>query len=454
MQSTKALTPSQAQQAKARFISNPSQSFSELLPGSWFEQFHAQAGHYRDRVYTPTVTLQAFVEQVLSRDGSCRRAVAQVLADRLARSQSATTLNTGPYCKARQRLPLSLLEQAVGLSGEALEEQLPEAWRWYGYRVKIVDGTTLQMADTASNQSAFPQHPSQGPGLGFPMLRLLGVVSLASGAVLDYAYGRYQGKGSGETTLLSQCLSGFVAGDLLLADSYYCAWAVLVSAHQRGVPALVEHNAGRLAFGWSDGKRLGHQDRLIEWTKPAHKPVWMTSEEFARLPAALSVRVFARKGKVFLTTLTDAKRFSKAALAQLYRQRWSVELDLRTLKTDIGIEQLRCRSAHMVKKELAVTLLAYNMIRALIAQAAVTQQRLPRQLSFRAAVQLIEAFRPLIANACSAIYQILHRAIASATVGNRKRPAQPRALKRRPKNYPKLNVPRRLACKQLANSCA
>lgn len=451
MQSIKATSSSQVQCAKEQFLKTPQESFSRLLPGWWFEQLQEQAGDYRDSVFGPLVTLQAFVEQALSKDGSCSRAVAGIISDRVGQGLKANAMNTGPYCKARQRLPLELLEQGSKLSGQVLEQQLPTDWRWNGYRVKIVDGTTMQMADTPANQARFPQSTSQAPGLGFPILRLVGVVSLASGAVLDYAYGRYAGKRSGEMSLFSRCRETFEKDDLLLADSYYCTWAVVALLAQRDVPVLVDYNA-RMKLDWRRGQRLGFRDQIIEWKKPPGKPVWLSSEAYRALPKTVTIRRFSLKGKTFVTTLLDAERFPKPVLSALYRERWSVELDLRTLKTDLGLAALRCRSPEMVEKELAVTLLAYNFIRATIAQAAYAHQRKPCHISFRATVQLLCAFRPWFADASASLFETLQRAIVSTSVGQRKRPPQPRAVKKRPKQYPRLMVPRRVACQNLISS--
>lgn len=206
IQSTKPSLRSQIKKMKDTFLQRSELPFSDLLPQEWFERLEAQAGHYRTTVFTPIVTLQAFMRQLLSADGSCKEAVSGVWAARIKERLPTPSVNTGPYCKARQRLPLALLHEAVQTSGERLHRQVPEHWKWRGYNVKLVDGTTVLMPDTPANQAQFPQSRSQKSGLGFPIARLVGVLSLSSGAVVDDALGPYRGKKTGELTPAGQTL--------------------------------------------------------------------------------------------------------------------------------------------------------------------------------------------------------------------------------------------------------
>jgi hypothetical protein len=196
--------------------------FREVLSSERLERaLDEKMGAYRHRVYPPVVTLAAMVSQVLSEDHSCRDAVARVLADRVVRGEPACSSDTGGYCKARGRLPEALLARLMGETGGALDESIPTPWLWQGRVVKLVDGTTVSMPDTPANQDDYPQPDSQAEGVGFPMLRLVGVLSLSSGAVLQVGTGAYQGKQSGEHGLLRPLLDSFCAGDVLLGDSYY-----------------------------------------------------------------------------------------------------------------------------------------------------------------------------------------------------------------------------------------
>ena len=248
----------------------------------------------------------------------------------------------------------------------------------------MVDGSTVIMPDTPDNQQAFPQQSNQKPGLGFPIARMVALISLNVGTVLDYAIGPYQGKGAGETSLFSLMLGTLNQGHLLLADRYYCTYAIVACLLNAKVPVLFRNHANKKP-DFRRGIKSGPKDHLIDWHKPPRKPVWMSSEDYAALPEVIRVREFATMGVVYVTTLMDHECYPKRELADLYQQRWKIELDLRSIKTHMGMEMLRCQSNEMIKKEIAVYLLAYNLIRTSLAQAACLHDKNPRELSFKAA---------------------------------------------------------------------
>lgn len=247
--------------------------FKELLPDSLIEAIH-QSGDVRSTVFTPLVTLRAFLFQVLSSTGACKEAVAHVLIERIDLNYNANSMNTGPYCKARLRLQLPHLEEAVKSSGQVLHEQASKDWLWNGYRVMLVDGTTLLMPDTESNQKTYPQQSAQKPGLGFPIVRLVGLLSLATGSCVDYAIGPYQGKGTGETSLFSYLIQSLGKQDLLLADRYYTSYANIVLLTRRGT-ALVFRQQSTVKSDFCRGQHLGAKDHIISIKKPKIKTVWM-----------------------------------------------------------------------------------------------------------------------------------------------------------------------------------
>ena len=344
------------------------------------------------------------------------------------------------------------MTQAVAITGSRLHQHGPLAWLWHGLNVVLVDGTTVLMPDTLKNQAVFPQQSNQKTGLGFPIARLLALISLATGAIIDYRLSAYQGKGTGETSLFSQVINSLLTGDLLLADRYYCTFSIIALLHAKGIPVLFPLHANKKA-AFRQGSKLGAKDHLIEWKKPKRKPVWMTALDYADLPEVITVREFKVKGIVYVTTLLNAKQFSKQELANLYKKRWKIELDFLAIKTYMGMEMLRCKTPEMVQKEIAVHLLAYNMIRGNLAQAAVMNSITPRQLSFRSAVQLVsQAAKQLMAltgNQLTCALLSVLKAIASTVIGLQKRKNQPRAIKRRPKPFPLLIIPRQEACLSL-----
>lgn len=403
----------------------------------------------RNRLFTPLVTLKAFILQSLSTDGSCRQAVSHVLSERLLEGEAANSIHTGAYCKARDRLPLVPLQQAVEASGTTLHQQADPAWLFKGHNLMVTDGSTLIMPDTPENQAVFPQQANQKPGLGFPILRIVVLISLSVGAIVAYATAPYQGKGTGETSLFSQLLSHIANSTLLLADRYYCTWAIIASILQQDGHVLVQNHAQRKP-DFRLGQRLGPRDHLVTWLKPKRKPDWISREDYDALPDEIVIREFAVGGKVYVTTLLAPKSYPKKELAGLYSQRWRVELDLRSIKTHMKMDMLRCKTPDRVQKEIAVHLLAYNLVRGSIARAATIKHKLPRQLSFMTAVQqLNEGLSQLMLFAENRLADIINgllEAIASIPIGQQKRKPQPRAIKRRPKPYPLLMVPRNQAC--------
>ena len=346
-----------------------------------------EVGPYRERLYPPLTTLGLFIDQSLSADGACQDAVARHLSARIAREQSKCSLNTGPYCKARQRLSLGLIEQLALTVGGRLEDAAPKDWQWRGRRVKLLDGTTVSMPDTPKNQAAFPQSGEQKPGLGFPVAQLVGLISLATGAVLGFATGSTKGKGSGEQALFRELMPQLAGGDIILVDRYHCTYFTIAMLQARGVDILTRQHQLRLTSPTAVIKRLGNGDDLVRWVRP-QRPKWMSPQTYAQMPEELIVRQTTVGNRMLVSTLISPKTTLPADLDLLYKKRWQIEVDLRTIKSDIGMDILRSKSPEMVRKQIAVHLLAYNLIRSLMVRAAAMTQVLPRALSFKATLQL------------------------------------------------------------------
>jgi hypothetical protein len=392
------------------------------------------------------VTLFAWCGQCLSADKSCREAVAKVNADRIAAGLVPAGAGTGPYCEARDRIPEDYPHQLAYATGLALEGEAPQAWLWRSRHVKLMDGSSFTMADTAANQAEYPQVESQADGAGFPIARFVAVMSLALGTVLDAAIGRWTGKLTGEHALLRQLLHCFDKGDVALGDAYYGSYFLVAMLQARGVDCVFRiHGARDVDF--RRGKRLGRRDHLVAWKKPA-KPAWMTDEEYALFPQAMIVREcgftvdvpgFRSDDVTVVTTMLDADDVWSCDLADLYRRRWAAEVNLRTLKSTMKMEHIRCQSPEMVRKDFWMHVLAYNLIRKLIAQSAWRYGREPWQISFKGAVQTLAAYRGLWLYSrvdAGAVMDYLLDAIVQHVVGNRPDRYEPRAQKRRPKPYP------------------
>jgi hypothetical protein len=451
----------QIETLRTQFAQADGLPFADLLPADRLAQaLREEHATWREAVWTPVLTLWAFLSQVSSPDGSCRLTVDRVLAWLVSRGEEPCSPKTDPYCKARQRLPESLLPRLVRESGQDLHAKSPAAWLWQGRRVKIADGTTVSMPDTAANQAAYPQPAAQKPGLGFPIARLVVVFCLACGTVLDAALGRYQGKQKGENSQLRTREQALEPGDVLLADRYYSGWFDIAFWQRRGVDVVVRlHQRRRCDL--RRGRRLGPNDHAVAWAKPA-RPDWLDEAAYQDLPDALvlrEVRVrvtqrgFRTKAVVVVTTLLDAQVYSAQELAIVYRRRWQAELDLRSLKETLHMDVLRCKTPEMVGQEVWAHLVAYNLIRGVMAQAADGLGCAPRELSFTGAWQAMTAFAERLqeANAerFAALYEWLLITIGASQVGDRPDRVEPRACKRRPKPYPLLTEPREEARKRL-----
>lgn len=419
--------------------------FNLLTSPQLLDIVEAQLPDHRERLYTPTLTLAMFLGQAMSTDRSCQNAVDQAVTSRLLAGMPTGSAKTGGYCLARGRLPLPMVSLLAEQSGALLSAQTPKSWLWRGRHVKLVDGTTVSMPDTEENQARFPQHGGQAPGVGFPLARIVGVMSLSSGALLNAAIGPFKGKGTGEYGLFRRLQESFVAGDILLGDRYFCSYFLIADLLKRGVDVLFEQHGARTT-DFRRGERLGARDHRVSWSKPVIKPDWMTKEEYQAHPQEISVREVKVGKKVLVTTLLAPRKTPKKVLGELFLQRWNVELDIRNLKSTLGLDVLSCKTPNMCEKEFWIYVLAHNLIRLLMAAAATQAKVLPRHLSFKHTLQIWIAwsqkqFLSSVAEDTATLFAL----IAEIRVGNRPGRVEPRAVKRRPKPYPRLDRPRRQA---------
>ena len=395
---------------------------------------------HRERQFPPTETLSMFLAQAMSEDRSCQKAVNDAAIKRVVGGLSPCSTATGGYCQARQRLPLEMVSTLVRYTGELMSDQVPDQWRWHGKRVHLIDGTTVTMPDTLANQGAYPQQGGQKPGLGFPISRIVGVICLSSGALLNASLGPCLGKGTGEQHLLRTMIDTFKSGDLVMGDAYFGTYFLLAALLDQDVDAVFEQlGARKRVTDFRQGKPLGPKDHLVQWSKPKLKPTWMKQEDYDNAPEHLTIRELKIEDKILITTLLSAKAFPKHELKELYKKRWHVEVDLRNIKTTLGMDTLSCKSPEMAEKEMWVYFLAYNLIRLLMAQSALLSNILPRLLSFKHTVQLWLAWSQHTQVVDSpANPEVLFVLIAQKMVGNRPGRLEPRAVKRRPKPFPLL----------------
>ncbi len=454
---------------RQQFLQDGDLPFTDMLSAEVVSQALTAIGTcWNDTVFTPLVTLWVFLGQVLSADHSCRAAVARLIAHRVSQGLRPCSSNTGAYCQARKRLAERFFSIVACLVGRKLDASVNSQWLWKGRRVYLFDGSTVSMPDTAENRKEYPLTYNQKPGTGFPVARIGALISLSCGAILKLGICRYAGKGQSELGMLRKLWGVFRRGDVLVADRLMCAWTEMVMLQQRGVDCVFRLTSHRTA-DFRRGMRLGKDDHIVKWMKPT-KPRSIDRKTYAALPEFLLVREcririerpgFRVRCLVIATTLLNADEYTKDDLARAYRARWNEELDLRSIKITMQMDLLRCKTPELVRKEIWTHVLAYNLIRTIMAQAASQHCISPRSVSFKATIQILEAFQPVIAHQGhwgiqhrQKLYQQLLKAIATHRVADRPDRFEPRMTKRRPKNYNRLTRPRKeIKCLILKGLC-
>jgi len=377
----------------ASLLQKPGLPFADALSEETiqaaFDEEAASFGQEADAVYTPALTLWAFLSQVFFKgeQRSCAAAVARIIVLLVSLGRKPCSDNTGTYCRARAKMPERVLRRLVYHVADGCERTLPDEWRWKGKFVGLVDGFVVSMPDTPENQAAYPQSSSQQEGLGFPQLRGVVLLSFVSAMVLGLEIGPCLGKETGEAALLRALLDRFHPGDVMLADRYFCSYFLFCLLKERGVDIVSRLHQCRTA-DFRRGKKLGPGDHIVEWPRPP-RPDWMDEATYARMPASIEVREvevavpqpgFRPEVIVVVTTLLDADEYTRADLADLYRGRWLAELDIRAIKCGLDMDVLRCKSPEMVRKEIWACLLGYNLIRQTMLQAAYESGCSPRSL--------------------------------------------------------------------------
>ncbi len=437
----------------ARIKSDP---LGALAGKPFVNRLFAQAGHvWRARVFDPATTLGLFMLQVLH--GNTAITHLRHLCDLDVRPQS--------YCDARARLPLAAMASVVERLCRDCISYTQGAYThgaaatWLGRRVLIADATSCTTPDTPALQRLWPQPSAQKPGCGFPMIKLLGLLDLATGMIVQLSMSCLATHEVSQAAAMTAMLR---PGDVLLGDRGFCSFAHLslltlknidavFRMHQRQIVDFTPHRAHRHGRGGGGGggrkrtrgvptsrfvRRLGPDDQIVEWVKPSKKPDWMTQQEYDQLPATLMIRELRyrvivpgrRTGVVTIaTTLLDPMRHPKRKIAELYGLRWEIENDFRHLKQTMKMDQLKCRTPDGVMKELLLFALVYNLVRAAICAAAARQQADPNRVSFIDALRWLWSARAGSDRAADAVRLLVHRP----------RPGRwcPRVKKRRPKEY-------------------
>jgi len=471
----------------APFVQHAGLPLGELLTvadvAQALEQHGVDFGDTANGVFTPAILLWTWLWQCLSRARSCGAAVLRTSVLLAALKLPPWSEDTGTYCRARAKLPPALLRQLALTVGQRVEDAAAAGWLWHGRHVYLLDGSSATLADTPANQQAYPQAGAQQPGLGFPLLRFVVLLGLATATVQDLAFGPHKGKETGETALARQVLARLRPGDVVVADRYFCSYWLVALLGALGVQVVFRLHQRR-KYDFARGQRLGPEDHVVVWQRP-ERPEWMTKEDYAAVPEQLVVRElhvritkpgYRTKSVVLATTLVDAVLWAKDEIADLFHKRWQAELDLRSLKQTLGMDQLRSTAPELVERELWMHVLAYNLVRKVMAQAALwaaahrrpRRRRpgapaaapawTPRSFSFACTVQQVMAWwhenTTGAADTQAARYEALLLGVSRQRVGQRPGRIEPRAVKRRPKEYDRLMEPRAQARARLLGAGA
>jgi putative transposase len=449
------------------FLQQPGLPFAEALSAEAIEQAFAESGSLfgQREIFSTPIVLWAFLAQVLrgGKGGACAAAVADIATYMQQTGGPVPSGDTGDYCRARSKLDLAVLHRLTAQVAQRLEEGADPSWLWHGLHAKLIDGFTFTMPDTMENQEEFPQQKSQRAGAGFPIARACAVLSLGTAAIHDLNIGPYEGKTTGENALLRGILDCLKEGDMAVFDRHYCSFMMLAILRQRGVHFCARLHQRRLS-DFRRGRRLGPDDHLVTWARPV-RPPWMPEDPYAQIPETMTLRemrfhvtVPGRRTETLtvVTSLTDADTYPAEDIATLYGYRWNAELDIRDIKQTLGLDHVRCKTPDMVRRELWVTLLAYNLIRKLIATAAAVQAKQPRQLGFTLACQtILSSWMLLATRTCRnerQLWRLALERIAANEVANRPGRIEPRMIKRRRDHYPLMHDPRQQLREQLVKT--
>ena len=439
---------------RARFARDEGLPFADILTEASIREVLNEHGvPYRDRVFNPVTTIWGFLSQVLSEDHSCRDAVSRIIAHRAANGIMLCSPNTASYCNARSRIPARVLSTLAKRTAAELHTSVGDRWKWNGRSVFIFDGSSVSMPDTAENQAMYPQPPNQQPGVGFPLARIAVLLSLTTGACHDLAIAPYEGKGTGETNLFRRIYGTLKPGDVVLADALFDDYFIACELRDRGIDLVAHAQYERTGSVVAESRPDGD---VLLWQRP-NKPRGMTGEKYRSYPKQLLMRQVAvdardknnraQEFKVVTTILTPA--IDGKQIGALYEHRWEGKVDIRSIKCTMQMDILRCKTPDMVHKEIWTHLLAYNLLRTVMAVAANENDIEPRKVSFKGAKQALTAFAPKIEAARpenrGRLIDAMLVTIAYHRVGDRPGRWEPRARKRRPRKANKLMQPRDIA---------
>ena len=413
--------------------------FSRFMPRQLLDA--RPLGNYsRQRIFTLSRTFWCFLWQMLQGNTSMREVVRQVQALFELQGGCSVDERTGAYTQARTKLPLATLREALHASAGAAQRLAPNTTTLAGRRLRAVDGSTCRLADTLFNQKVFPQRNNQQPGCGFPIMRLVVLFCVASGVILAVRVGAFC---AGDMRLCHALLDQLRPTDILMGDRYFANFPLIALLQSRGIDFLGRVNTSTRRVDFRKGQRLGTDERLFLWSKGPAVGNWLQKSVFAALPKEIVVRIlrirvhqkgFRCRGLTLVTTLVDPKQFPAQEIGKAYLRRWRLELCLDDLKTTLNLKQLKCQAPRMAYKELLAGLIAYNLIRCLMAEAASSHQVCLDRISFKGSLDALRQFSVASAQARTRkarrqLWDLFLETLALDTVPHRPGRREPRAVK-------------------------
>jgi hypothetical protein len=428
----------------------------QLLFGRWIEHWRLspqdEGPHSRNRRWTLHLVFWTFLWQIAQAGSSCREAIRQARALCTQSGSPVPPSADSPYCQSRGSLPLERLEEIHQAVCSEARAALTTRDLWCGHEVLVADGSSLTAPDTAANQEAFPQQSTQKPGCGFPILRLVALLSLTTGMLTSWACGNWSQQ---EVVLFQLLWDNFQSGTVLLADRGFCNWVLLAQCLQRNVHAVMRVK-GKLRRDFRRGKRLSPHERLVRWHKPARPASTVSAAQWALLPDVLELRLvrcrlflpgWRTREVILVTTLLDSLKYPPDALSKLYFRRWAMELTLRNIKTTLQMDQLSCKNPQNLEREIRMHFLVHNLVRRLMLEAARLHHVPLERISFAGSLSTARRYGESLLQARSKrkrdeLLNELFELLAADLVRDRPGRREPRAIKRRPKPYPRLTCHR------------
>lgn len=437
---------------KLRSTAAPTLHQFELLFCLWIPHWRLaqqdEGPHSRKRLWDLRLVFWTFLWQVAQAGASCREAIRQAQALCKNTGRGVPPAADNPYCRARGRLPLERLQEIHdGLCAEA-QQAVSTKDLWCGHHVLVVDGSCVTAPDTPANQKAFPQQKVQKPGCGFPIVRIVALLSLATGMLTTWAMGNWS---QHEVALLQTLWDTLRAGDVLLGDRGFCNWALLAQCLQRDAHAVLRVKGVRRR-DFRQGKRISRHERLVQWPKPYLRATTLQAQTWTQLPEFLTLRLvrcrltipgFRTQKIILVTTLLDLEKYPPSALSELYFRRWAMELSLRNLKVTLQMDQLSCKNPKNLEREIRMHFLMHNLVRRLMLEAARRHNVSLQRVSFAGSLATARRYAEALLQTRSKhqrqhLRNELFVVLAADLVPDRPGRREPRAVKRRPKPYPRL----------------